>query len=390
MSHDPVSQSATRPVSNRLLAVGVLIGLVALAGIAFSGIASRNSVAAQLESRAREQSIPTVRVSTPGKGGAVTSLDLPGRLDAWSRAPLYARVSGYLRRWTVDIGATVKAGQLIAEIDTPDLDQQLLQARADLASATSVANLAAASARRWQSLVARDAVSRQEADEKSADAVTRQAVASSAQANLDRLVATKEFARIVAPFDGVVTARSTDIGALVNAGAAGGQELFVVSDLRRLRLYVTVPQSYAATVRRGTRAIVRVPERPGVTYSASVATTAQAVTAAAGGMLVQLVVDNPRGELLPGGFASVSLELPSTQAALAVSPSALIFDRNGLRVAVVGAGDKVVMRTVTIARDLGRSVELASGLDAGDRVIDNPPEGIADGDTVRVAEAAAR
>ncbi len=390
MSHDPVSEPATRPVSKRLLALGALIGMLALAAIAFSGIASRHSAAAQLESRARERSIPTVRVSTPGKGGAVSTLDLPGRLDAWSRAPLYARVSGYLRGWTVDIGASVKAGQLMAEIDTPDLDQQLLQARADLASATSVANLAAASARRWQTLVARDAVSRQESDEKSAVAITRQAVASSAQANLDRLVATKAFARIVAPFDGVVTARATDIGALVNAGAAGGQELFVVSDLRRLRLYVTVPQSYAAVVRRGTRAIVRVPERPGVTYAANVATTAQAVTAASGGMLVQLVVDNPRGELLPGGFASVSLDLPPTQSALAVSPSALIFDGNGLRVAVVGAGDKVMMRSVTIARDLGRSVELASGLGPDDRVIDNPPEGIAEGDQVRVTEMAAR
>ncbi len=390
MSHDPVSEPASPPVSNRLLAMGVLIGLLGLAAIAVSGISARNSAAAQLESRAREQAIPTVRVAIPGKGGTLAALDLPGRLDAWSRAPLYARVSGYLRRWTVDIGAPVKAGQLIAEIDTPDLDQQLLQARADLASATSVANLAAASARRWQGLVARDAVSRQEADEKSADAVTRQAAATSAQANLDRLLATKEFTRIVAPFDGVVTARSTDIGALVNAGAAGGQELFVVSDLRRLRLYVTVPQTYAAAIRRGTRATVRVPERPGVTYPASVATTAQAVTAASGGVLVQLVVDNPRGELLPGGFASVSLELPPTQAALAVSPSALIFDRNGMRVAVVGPGDRVVMRSVTIARDLGRLVELASGLGADDRVIENPPEGIAEGDPVRVAETAVR
>ncbi len=398
MTSDPVIAQAPSAGSSdqnirsarslRGMALAVIVVLILLIVIVVNGIGSRRSNAAVLKERADVQSIPAVRVTSPGKGGALSTLDLPARLEAFSRAPIYARVSGYLKSWTVDIGAVVKSGQLLAEIETPDLDQQLLQARADLASTQTLANLSAATARRWQTLVERDAVSRQDADEKISDAATKQAVLNSAQANVDRMLALKAFTRIVAPFDGLITARSTDVGALINAGAGVGPELFVVSDIRRLRLYVSVPQSYASLVKVGNRARVSVPDHPGVVYPATVVSSAGAVTPGSGGVLIQLAVNNPHGELLPGGFASVSLELAASTATLTISPSALIFDSGGLHVATVGPGDKVIIKAVTIGRDLGKTIEIASGISKDDRIIESPPEGLSEGDQVRLAGAA--
>jgi RND family efflux transporter MFP subunit len=373
--------------SRRTLRIGgIVLVLVALIVVG-AGVATRSSDAHKLDERADAQSVPTVVLITPGQSAAAATLDLPGRLEAYARAPIYARISGYLKSWKVDIGSPVKAGQLLAEIETPDLDQQLLQARADLATAKAGASLAGTTAKRWQSLVAADAVSRQEADEKAGDLTTKQSLVTAAQANVDRYVAMKAFTRIVAPFDGIVTARSTDVGALINAGGAG-PELFVVSDTRRLRVYVGVPQNYAAVIRRGTKARLTVPDHPGKTYAATVESTAQSVNAASGTMLVQLAVDNAQGELLPGGFASVSLDLPGNATTLTIPPGALIVGKTGLRVATVDANDKVVLKPVTIARDMGKVIELASGIDARDRIIESPPDSIADGDAVRVAAAA--
>ena len=287
------------------------------------------------------------------------------------------------------IGAPLKAGQLLPESETPDLDQQLLQARADLASAKANADLAATTAQRWQAIAATGAASRQTADEKAGDAATKQALVRSAQANVDRMLAMKAFARIVAPFDGVVTARRTDVGALINAGGAAGQELFVVSDTKKLRVYVSVPQTYVPSIPPGTQARITVPERPGRTFAAVVELSSQAVSSDSGSTLMQLEVDNADGDLLPGGFANVSLDLPRNAAALSVPASALIFDQSGLRVATVGADDKVVLKKVTIARDLGKVIELGSGLAADDRVIESPPDGVVDGDRVRIAQAPA-
>jgi RND family efflux transporter MFP subunit len=323
----------------------------------------------------------------PGKAGAATTLDLPGRLEAYSRAPIYARVSGYLKSWKFDIGSPVRAGQLLAEIETPDLDQQLLQAQADLASAKANAELAGTTAKRWQSLLASDSVSKQEVEEKAGDYSAKQSMVNAAQANVDRYLAMKSFARIVAPFDGIVTSRSTDVGALINAGGGAGPELFVVSNTKKLRVYVSVPQNYVSVVKRGAKARMSVPERPGKFYAATVESSAQAVNIASGGMLIQLAVDNENGELLPGGFASVSLDVPRDAAALSVPPSALIFGQTGLRVATVDANNKIVLKDVTIARDFGKFVELGSGLSADDRVIESPPDGAVDGDPVRVAGA---
>jgi RND family efflux transporter MFP subunit len=281
----------------------------------------------------------------------------------------------------------VKAGQLLGEIETPDLDQQLLQARADLASAQANVALAETTAKRWQAMLKTDSVSRQEVDDKTGDFASKEAMVKASQANVDRLLATKSFARIVAPFDGTVTARDTDTGALINAGGGSGPALFEVSDTRKLRLYVNVPQNYVSSAKPGTKANITVPEHAGKTYTATVESSSQSVDVASGTTLVQLAVDNAAGELLPGGFANVSLHLPTNAAILNVPASALIFDQSGLRVATVGADNKVLMKPVTIARDLGKVVELSSGIALTDRVIESAPDGIADGDQVNVIEA---
>jgi RND family efflux transporter MFP subunit len=383
MAPDPAAPALSR----RKLGIAVtVIGLIAV-GVVASGVATRTSDAARLRERADAQAVPTVALITPGKAASATTLDLPGRLEAYSRAPIYARVSGYLKSWKYDIGSPVKAGALLAEIETPDLDQQLLQARADLASAKANAELAGTTARRWQSLLASDSVSKQEVEEKAGDYSTKQSMVNAAQANVDRYLAMKSFARIVAPFDGIVTARSTDVGALINAGGGVGQELFVVSNTRKLRVYVSVPQNYVAMIQRGTKAQMGVPERPGRRFAATVESTAQAVNMASGGMLIQLAVDNEKGELLPGGFASVSLDLPREAGALSVPPSALIFGGSGLRVATVGPDNRIKLKNVTIARDFGKFVEIGSGLAPDDRVIESPPDGAVDGDPVRIAGA---
>ncbi|HTE14198.1 MAG TPA: efflux RND transporter periplasmic adaptor subunit, partial [Burkholderiales bacterium] len=327
------SESPDNGVSRRTLYVaGAGIFVIALI-IVIAGVAMRTGDAAVLRERADKQAVQTVTVIAPGKAGATTTLDLPGRLEAYTRASIYARVSGYLKSWKVDIGTPVKVGQLLAEIETPDLDQQLLQARADLASAQANAALAGSTAKRWQTLVGSDSVSRQEVEEKVGDFTTKQSIVNAAQANVDRFLAMKSFARIVAPFSGVVTARSTDVGALINAGGGTGPELFVISDTRKLRVYVSVPQNYVALIKRGTAARLSVPENPGKFYAAAVESSSQAINIASGGMLIQLAVDNTNADLLPGGFANVSLDLPRNTEALSIPPSALIFDKAGLRVA---------------------------------------------------------
>lgn len=372
----------------RKLGLAGAIGVLLAGAVVATGLVARTDHARQLREWTAEHAVPTVAVVAPGTHAAAGTLDLPGRLEAQARAPLYARVPGYLKGWNADIGTPVKAGQVLAEIETPDLDQQLAQARADLASATSNATLAETTATRWQTMVATGAVSKQAADEKSGDAQAKRALVASAQANVERMLAMKGFARIVAPFDGIVTARNTDVGALVNAGSAAGQELFVVSDTTRLRVYVSVPQNYVPSIPPGTKARITVPEHPGRSFEAMLESSSQSVSAASGSTLMQLAVDNADGALLPGGFASVGFELPRSTA-LNVPASALIFDQAGLRVATVGEGDTVVLKSVAIARDLGNVVELASGIEAGDRVIESPPDGVANGDVVRVAEAPA-
>ncbi len=313
------------------------------------------------------------------------TIDLPGRLEAYYRAPIFARVSGYLKSWSADIGAQVKAGQVIAEIEAPDLDQQLLQARADLASQQASAKLSEATLTRRRSLIASNFVSMQEIDERTADLSNKKAAVNSGQANVERLEALAGYKKITVPFDGVVTARDTDVGALINAGGGSGPAMFVVSDISKLRVYVNIPQSYVPSIRIGAKAVISMPEYPNRTFAATVEASSQSVDVGSGTTRMQLALDNPKGELMPGGYANVRMSLQRDAAPLHIPASALIFNQSGLRVATVGPDDKVLFKTVTIARDLGKDIELASGISADDRIIVAPPDGIADGDQVRVS-----
>ena len=369
---------------SKLWTVLLILGLVA-AYVLAQGLLDRSADNQQLKAVADKQSVRTVNIITPAVSPASPSMDLPGRIEAYSKAPLYARISGYLKTWKADIGTSVKAGQLLAEIDTPDVDQQILQAKAELAITQANAALSENTAKRWQSLQATNFVSAQAVEEKMGDLRAKQAMVNASQANVNRLQAMKNFSRITAPFDGVVTARNTDIGALVNVGGAPGTELFVVSDVRRLRLYVQVPQNQVTAIQTGSQATFTVPEMPGQVFTAKVQSMAQAIQAGSGSMLVQLAADNKQGSLLPGGYALVSFDMPAQTKHLNIPPSALIFSKTGLQVAIVNADNKVVIKPVVVAKDHGVRLELLSGLESSDRVIENPPDGVMQGDLVNVA-----
>ena len=305
MPSDSSTPTATgSSVSVRGLRIAGIIAVVVAAAIVVVGLVTRASGNARLREWTDAQSVPTVAVAPPQSSGDAGTLDLPGRLEAYSRASLYARVPGYLKSWSVDIGSPVKAGQELATIETPDLDQELLQSKANLATAQANVALAQTTANRWQELLKTGAVSKQDVDEKIGDYKAKQAIVKASQADVDREQTLKGFARITAPFDGIVTARNTDVGALISVGGTTGQELFVVSDTKKLRVYVSVPQTYVPSIPPGTKATITVPERPGRKFEATVESSSQAVNVSSGSTLMQLGVDNADNDLLPGGFAT--------------------------------------------------------------------------------------
>lgn len=373
------------PVSRRKLSIVGLLAGIALVLVVITGIRAREDSDTKLREWTDTQAIPTVAVVLPDAKVLNATLDLPGRLEAYGRAPIFARVSGYLKSWNADIGARVKAGQVIAEIEAPDLDQQLLQARADLASAEASAKLSEATLARRRTLIASNFVSMQEIDERTADLSNKNGSVRADQANVERLEALAGYKKITVPFDGIVTSRDTDVGALINAGGTTGPAMFVVSDIKKLRVYVNVPQTYVPAIKIGAKAAITMPEYPNRTFLATVEASSQSVDIASGTTRMQLGLDNEKGELMPGGYANVKMSLARDAVPLHIPASALIFNQNGLRVATVGSDDKVLFKTVTIARDLGRDIELASGISPEDRIIVAPPDGIADGDQVRVA-----
>jgi membrane fusion protein (multidrug efflux system) len=380
----PDETSSVSPRKLRL--IGIVTG-VGLAVVVVAGISTRSNGDARLREWTEAQAVPSVAVTLPGTKSLDAKIDLPGRLEAYSRAPIFARVSGYLKSWNVDMGAAVKAGQKLAEIDAPDLDQQLMQARADLANAQAAAKLSGATLARRKTLLASNFVSQQEIDERSADLASKEAQVRSMQANVERLEALASYKTVTAPFDGIVTERNTDVGALINGGTGSGAAMFVISDAKKLRLYVNVPQSYLPSIKLGAKASVSVPEYAGRTFLATVESSAQSVDVASGTTRMQLGLDNTTGELRPGAYADVQLSLTRDTQPLSIPASALIFDNSGLRVATVTPADKILFKPVTIARDLGREIEISTGLSADDRVIVTPLDGIADGDQVRIAGA---
>jgi len=379
----PPSPPAPKP-RGRGLALAGLAGLAVVVFVVASGLWNRNTSEAKLKEWTDAQAVPAVSVVQPASSANQSSLDLPGRLEAYTRAPIYARVGGFLKAWHVDIGAPVKAGQLLAEIEAPDLDQQLLQAKASLASAQAAEALATVTAGRWQQLGGANTVSRQTVDEKTGDLTVKQALTKAAQAAVDRLEVLYAFKRLTAPFDGIVTARNTDVGALIGAESSAGLALFVISDISKLRLTVSIPQNYVPAVKINTKVQITVPEYPGKVYTGVVDASSRSVDAQSGTTRMQIVVENTSGELMPGAFANTRIELPVNLQALSIPAGALIFDQKGMRVATVDANSKVVLKPITISRDLGQVVEIATGLAATDRVIDSPPDGLSDGDPVRV------
>jgi RND family efflux transporter MFP subunit len=376
------------PVPRRRLTVVAVAGIALAIIVVAAGLALRAADARKLRTWTDAQAIPSVEVFMPTVMSNGPTLELPSRLEAYSRAPIFARVSGYLKSWNVDIGASVKTGQLLAEIETPELDQQLLQARADLVTAQANYELSATTAKRWQALVGTDSVAQQEVDDRTSDYAAKKATVAAAKANVERLVAMKGFQRIAAPFDGVVTSRDTDVGALINAGSGVGPQLFTISFVKKLRLYVQVPQNYVPLVHVGTTATLVVPEYPNERFTAQVVALADSVNINTGATLVQLMVDNSDGKLLPGGYASLQFALPARANTVKIPASALVFDGRGLMVATLAANNRVAFKQVKVDRDLGDSVEVGQGLSASDRVIDTPPDGLVDGDTVQMANSA--
>jgi RND family efflux transporter MFP subunit len=379
--------AAQPPERHTTRVVVVIIAIVALLGIAWSVYARHRAMAAL--SRATEaQAVVAVAVTQPEPLEGKAELVLPGNLQADYEAPIYARTSGYLSRWLVDIGARVKAGQLLAVIEAPEVDEQLRQAVADLAMAEANEKIAQVTAARWVHLRASDSVSKQEADEKVAAAQVSAAQVQAARANVQRLRTLEGFERIVAPFDGVVTARDTDVGQLINAGSGTGPELFRIADVRRLRLYVRVPQDYAAAIRPGLSAELRFPGRPRESFQARVDTTSRAIDPATRTLMVELIVDNETGELLPGAYTEVHFDLPASAGgpSFELPANVLLFRGDGLHVATVGPDDRVVMKPVSIGRDFGSAVEIVTGLKASDQVILNPPDSLTDGVAVHVVK----
>ncbi len=389
----PHAPAAPRPPpSRRRLQIGGVAALALAAVVVASGIASRSHKTARTQTWTTSEAIPAVSLVSPSAGAGARSLTLPGQLQAYYNASIYSRVSGYVQAWYDDIGAHVKRGQLLAVIDTPETDQQIIQARADLATAQANMNLASTTAERWARLLKQDAVSTQESEEKAGDLAARKAQVQAAQANLNRYLALKSFSRITAPFNGVITARRTDIGSLVNAGAGAtaNSELFDVAQVNPLRLYVRVPQVDSAEIRPGVTAALSVPELPGRSFTARLDTTANAIADASGTLLSELAVDNAGGMLKPGAYAQVKFDFPghSTTAALTLPSSAILFRDRGTEVALVGPDHHVHLRHVVVARDLGSTDEIATGLSRDDRVINNPSDSIAEGQLVQVADKA--
>ncbi|HTZ71529.1 MAG TPA: efflux RND transporter periplasmic adaptor subunit [Acetobacteraceae bacterium] len=382
-AHAP-HRAARRPRHLKLF--GVLVLIAAIAAAAY-GILSRRAADRNLAAWTDAQAVPTVSVAHPLTSAASRSLTLPGDVQAFYDAPIYARVSGYLQAWYKDIGARVKSGEVLATIDTPDLDQELAQARADLASARANSTLADLTAKRWHALLASNSVSQQSADEKEGNAAAARAIVNAQQAHVDRLLALTAFKKLVAPFDGVVTARNTDVGALINAGSSAVEPLFKVADIHEMRVYVRVPQAYASELAKGMKAELTQPQYPGQIFPAVLDTTSFSVTTASRTVLVELLAKNPDSKLWPGTYADVKFDLPPDRGVLRVPTSALIFRSHGAEIATIGAGDKIVMKPVSIGRNLGTEIEITAGLTPADNIITTPLDTLENGQKVVVAAA---
>jgi RND family efflux transporter MFP subunit len=388
IQHEQNASHSQPPASRKIGWIGVVAMLILAvligAGIR-AGIAGRVASANTLDRETRDAAIQTVAVTRPKLSDPSEEVVLPGDMQAFSDSPIYARTNGYLRRWHSDIGARVQAGQLLAEIETPEVDQQLQQARADLESAQANYRLAQSTAVRWQGLLKKESVSQQETDEKIGDMAAKKAMAESAASNVRRLEELQGYEKVYAPFAGVITKRNTDVGALITAGSgANAQELFRLAETGRLRVFVQVPETYQRAAHAGMKATLTLNEFPGRIFTGTVARNSNAIDAASRTLLVEVDVENPAGELLPGAYVSVHLKLPHTGSrAVTIPVNTMLFRSEGLRVAAVRNGHAELL-PIQIGRDFGNDVEVVQGLKPAEQIIVNPPDSIVSGQPVRI------
>ena len=368
-----------------------VLAFVIVAAVVISGILPRINARAALEKETAEMAIPTVSVITPKRGAPTQEVVLPANVQAYIDSPIYARTNGYLKRWYTDIGARVKAGQLIAEIETPEVDQQLRQSKADLATAEANLNLSQITATRYQDLLKTDSVSKQDTDNATGDLAAKQATVQSSQANVRRLEELQSFEKIYAPFDGVITARNTDIGALIDSGSSGGTrtELFHIAQPDKLRVYVSVPQVYSQAMKPGLSADLVLSEFPGRVFPGTLVRTADAIDQSTRTLLVEIRVNNPTGTLFSGAYAEVHLKLPTATSAFILPVNTLLFRSEGLRVAAVTDGRHAELKQITLGHDFGSEVEVVAGLTGDESIIANPPDSLVSGEEVRIAKPAA-
>lgn len=381
-------ETAPKPGWGTAAAVIAILVLLVAGGavLVYYGIHSRTVSANSLALETREDSVMPVSVIHPKMGGQEEEVVLPGNTQAFTDSPIYARTSGYLRKWYVDIGTHVKAGQLLAEIDAPELDHQLQQAKADLATAQANLKLAQTTADRWVFLLKTQSVSRQETDEKTGDLNAKKAMVDAAENAVHRLEDLQSYEKVTAPFDGVITVRNIDVGALIDAGAGTpSRELFHLAATNRLRVFVNVPENFDRAAQSGAHATLQLAEFPGRTFTGTLVRNANAIDTASRTLLVEVDVDNPTGELLPGAYVSVHLKMPGGAGhGLMIPANTILFRSEGLRVGVVRNGQAQLV-PITVGRDYGNELEVVSGLTQRDQLIVNPPDSLVSGEPVRIA-----
>jgi RND family efflux transporter MFP subunit len=381
ITQEPAKTGDTRSNSSRVVAILLFVLMVA-GGLS---VARRFSERRALAKETERLAIPTVSVIHPVLEPTAEELTLPAQLQAYVESSIYSRTNGYLLHWYSDIGSRVKKGQLLAEIDTPEVDQELLQAKAARQQIDAQLQMAKISAERWANLRKTDSVSQQEADQQTSSYTQAQANLAAADANVKRLEQLESFKHIYAPFSGVLTRRNVDVGALINAGSTGQtKELFDVAQVDPLRVYVSVPQANAPSIRRGMSAYIELNEYPGQKFSGKVVRTADVIDPATRTLLTEIDVPNPEGHLMPGSYAQVHFAVPVQSARFSVPVNALLFRAEGPRVAVVGTDGKVQLKAIAIGRDFGTKVEILGGLDAKDQIVVNPADSLEEGQAVNV------
>lgn len=377
------SRDEGRPASRWWIA---LLALAAVVAVILSGIIPRKRAEAKLAQETEQMAVPTVSIVHPKRSAPAEEVVLPANVQAYIDSPIYSRTNGYLRKWYVDIGAHVKQGQLLAEIETPEVDQQLRQARSDLQTAEANLDLAKITADRYSGLLKTDSVSKQDADNAEGNYAAQKATVQAAQANVKRLEELQSFEKIYAPFEGVITFRNTDIGHLIDSGSSGGTrtELFHIAQPDKLRVYVNVPEIYAASTKPGINADLVVPEFPGRRFPGMLVRTANAIDQTTRTLLVEIRVNNPTGTLFSGAYAETHFKLPNAGSSFILPVNTLLFRSEGLRVAVVGDGNRAELKPIMVGHDYGTEIEVVSGLSGDEAVIVNPPDSIVSGEEVRV------